>query len=263
MYSEKIQKERNEALETNVANKIMDLLEKLQLNNDETSSLRWIWELIQNAKDVANSTGKVNINISLDEDAKVIKFEHNGKLFTTKNLVYLIEQVSTKERGNSDQETGKFGTGFLTTHLLSEKVNVSGILQDNGETPRLFNIQLDRSGKDKGTIRSAIQNSYEQLDFSKELSKDIIINENDFNTTFTYKLSPTGIDVAKRGLDILYVALPYVISFVPEIETISVNSFDWIFKRGDIFSAKHKNITFQEIKCRENGDESSRYMCFE
>lgn len=97
MYSEKVERERNEAHETNVANRIMDLLEKLQLNNDEVSSCRWVWELIQNAKDVANSSGKVNINITFDDNEKIIKFEHDGKLFATKNLVYLIEQVSTKE----------------------------------------------------------------------------------------------------------------------------------------------------------------------
>lgn len=265
MYSEKIQRERNEAQETNVANKIMDLLEKLQLNNDETSSRRWIWELVQNAKDVTNCTGKVNINIIFDDNVKIIKFQHNGRLFTTKNLVYLIEQVSTKERVNSGEQnkrvTGKFGTGFLTTHLLSEKVNVSGILQDDEEPPRLFDIELDRSGKDKDAIINAIKNSYEQLDCSREISKDILINEKDFNTTFTYKLSPKAIDVAKKGLDILYVALPYVLSFVPEIETVSVNTFDWIIKRGEILSSKHKNIIVQEVKCRENGDERRKYIC--
>lgn len=265
MYSDKIQRERNNAQETNVANKIMDLLEKLQLDNDETSSLRWIWELVQNAKDVVNCTGKVNINISFDDISKIIKFEHNGRLFTTKNLVYLIEQVSTKERVNSGEQdkrvTGKFGTGFLTTHLLSEKVNVSGTLQDDGENPRLFDIELDRSGRDKDAIINAIRNSYKQLDCSRELSKDRIIDEMDFNTTFTYKLSPKGIDVAKKGLEILCVALPYVLSFVPEIETVSVDTVDWIIKRGEIFSSNHENIMVQQVKCSENGVESSKYVC--
>lgn len=66
MYSDKIQQARVGALETGVANRIMDLLDKLRLNSDENSAKRWIWELIQYAKDVVNTTGVVNINIHFD-----------------------------------------------------------------------------------------------------------------------------------------------------------------------------------------------------
>lgn len=264
MYSDKVQKELNEAQETNVANKIMDLLGKLQLNNDESSACRWVWELIQNAKDVVNSTGKVDIKINFDENKKILQFEHNGRLFTTKNLVYLVSQVSAKERADSGEKnervTGKFGTGFLTTHLLSEKVNVSGILHDEGEASKKFDVELDRSGKDKETIIRAIHKSYEQLDGSEELPEDVVIDENQFNTSFTYQLSPSGMEVAIKGLENLYIALPYVFVFVPEIETVSVNIYDSTFKRGDIYGSKHENITVQEILCNENGEEYKKYI---
>jgi len=265
MYSDEIQRVRNEAQETKVANTIIDLLDKLQLNSNGNSCRRWIWELIQNAKDVLNSTGKSSININFDEHKNIIKFEHNGRLFTTKNLVYLIEQVSTKDRENLESETtkvtGKFGTGFLTTHLLSEKVNVSGILEGDDKNPREFSIDIDRTGKNKTEIIEAIQNSYEQLDKSKELSKDMVVDEKKFNTVFTYRLNDSGIEVARKGLDDLYISLPYVFAFVPELELLTIDTYDWYFKRGKVYDTENENIKAYEIILGEKGKERKIYIC--
>ncbi|MBU3135796.1 ATP-binding protein [Clostridium gasigenes] len=263
MFTDEIQRERNEAHETKVANTIMDLLDKLQLNSNESSCRRWIWELIQNAKDVVNSTGKVSIKINFDEENNIIEFKHNGKLFTTKNLVYLIEQVSTKDRENLGYETtkvtGKFGTGFLTTHLLSEKVNISGILQGDDEKPRAFSFELDRTGKNKADIIKGIHNSYEQLDKSKELSTDIIVDENNFNTIFTYRLDKSGMEVARKGLNDLYISLPYVFTFVPEL--VSIDTYDCSYKRGMVYNTKNENIKVYEIIFMEKGKDKKIYIC--
>ncbi len=97
-FSQKIRNLRNKAQETQAANKIIDMLTELKLKNDETTSYRWIWELIQNAKDVVNTSGMVDIIINFDEGNKTVEFKHNGKLFSTENIVFLIEQVSTKDR---------------------------------------------------------------------------------------------------------------------------------------------------------------------
>ena len=53
------------------------------------------------------------------------------------NIVFLIEQVSTKDEAK--RSTGKFGTGFLTTHLLSEIVTISGVLQDENSQSKDLN----------------------------------------------------------------------------------------------------------------------------
>ena len=56
------------------------------------------------------------------------------------------------------ETTGKFGTGFLTTHLLSRVVLVSGIytnlrenqpMPDEGVKYKKFSLMLDRSPRDK------------------------------------------------------------------------------------------------------------------
>jgi len=223
----KVKNLRNEAQTTQAANKIIDQLKKLENSNNEDTSYRWIWELIQNAKDVVNSTGKVDILVNFDEYRRVIEFKHNGKLFLTKNIVFLIEQVSTKERNELDRKekkiTGKFGTGFLTTHLLSKKVNVTGYLCDEDEPIHQFNIDIDRSSDNQTEIIKSIEDSCEQLNKNAvEVTKEI--NESNFNTCFTYELNSLGIKTAKAGLKNLVSSIAYVFAFVPEIKSITIQA---------------------------------------
>ncbi|WP_018214269.1 ATP-binding protein [Desulfitobacterium hafniense] len=266
-FSKKIQELRNSAQETQAANKIIDMLTQLKLKNDSTTSYRWIWELIQNAKDVVNSSGKVDIVINFDEGNKLIEFKHNGKLFSTENIVFLIEQVSTKDRTitdeNSKRTTGKFGTGFLTTHLLSEKVRVSGYLQDVGESPCSFSVVLDRSGTNKQSIINAIQDSCFQLDKSTTLVNNAkTINENDFNTCFTYVLDESGVLTAKRGLENLLISAPYVFAFVPEISSIIVTSGQYVQKisREEIMETNLANAKVTRTTIATEGKNKNRYI---
>lgn len=218
----RIEEIQKEAHQTNVANKILEKLENLRLSSNNNNSRRWIWELIQNAKDVVNSNSKINIRIFFDEKENTLEFKHNGKPFSTENLVYLIEQVSTKERTfneqTKDRKIGKFGTGFLTTHLLSTKVTVSGILLDD-DMPVSFSVLLDRSGTTKEDILNAIKNTYIQL---KDSLKDSEFEKNGYNTSFIYNLDAKGLEVARQGLIDLNVAIPYVLALIPEIESVSV-----------------------------------------
>ncbi len=265
-FSKKIQQLRNKAQETQAANKIIHTLIQLKLKNDDTTSYRWIWELIQNAKDVANSSGMVDIIINVNEDNKFIEFKHNGKLFSTENIVFLIEQVSTKDRSITDSKnkrtTGKFGTGFLTTHLLSEKVRVSGYLQDIGEQPCSFSVVLDRSGADKRSIINAMQESCAQLDTSTTIINGKIINEKDFNTCFTYSLDESGVLTAKKGLRDLLISAPYVFAFVPEISSITVTSGQYIQKisRGEIIKTDLENAEVTRITIATKDKNKDRYI---
>lgn len=222
-FREKIKQLRKGASEAQSATKIIDKLKALKDSNGPNTSYRWIWELIQNAKDVVNTSGLVDIEINFGKANKTIEFCHNGRLFTTENIVFLIEQVSTKERSltaeNKKKSTGKFGTGFLTTHLLSEKVQVHGYLQDGDESPRSFHTLLDRTGQDKTSIMNAISNSCDMLDNGTECT----VNERQMNTKFVYELDRIGVETAKLGLRNLLISIPYVFAFVPELNSITVN----------------------------------------
>ncbi len=270
-FSQKIKALRNKAQETQAANKIIDMLTQLKLKNDDTTSYRWIWELIQNAKDVVNASGMVDIIINFDESRKIVEFKHNGKLFSTENIVFLIEQVSTKDRTITDAKnkrtTGKFGTGFLTTHLLSEKVNVNGYLQDVGEQPCSFSVVLDRSGTNKQSIINAIQESCSQLDKNTTMISGKTISEKDFNTCFNYILDECGILTAKKGLKNLLISAPYVFAFVPEISSITVTSdqFKQRISRGGIINNNLENAYELEVvvETKSNGNytRKNKHIC--
>ena len=87
---EEIEKHNNRKL---TADKIRQILSKV-METPTQSSKRWVWELMQSAKDIPNRFGEVSIKIELTENS--LKFLHNGNPFTLKNIMGLIQQVSSK-----------------------------------------------------------------------------------------------------------------------------------------------------------------------
>ncbi len=106
-YISKIKRSKEKVYSHAIATKILDLMDKLRFDENGDSARRWVWELLQNAKDVAheNCDLTIEIDFKVDDENKIIEFKHNGKPFTTDNVTFLIEQVSTKER--TTQETVK------------------------------------------------------------------------------------------------------------------------------------------------------------
>lgn len=113
---------------SNVKNRLRELE-----SPDEHLMKRWIWELIQNAKDCSKeersyikksdkitytrTSQTVDIKIIFDKSKKILIFKHNGFPFTSRTLNSLMYRDSTKE--NDEDKTGRFGTGFMTSHTLS------------------------------------------------------------------------------------------------------------------------------------------------
>lgn len=226
-YNSKIRDSRNKAYDYHIATKILDLMAKLRLDNEQGSSRRWVWELLQNAKDVAHDGGTVNIEIDFQPDESknpFLYFSHTGKPFTIDNITFLIEQVSTKERKKSEglkpKTTGKFGTGFLTTHLLSEIVEVNGVVKEPELPFRRFGLQLDRTGRDIDVIIDSVNKSLATLDSIDLQPSYDTYSPYEYNTGFKYQLNPEGIEVAKTGLDDLTESLPFTLAFLPEITSV-------------------------------------------
>lgn len=255
-YREKIRDLRNGAQETQAAIKIKDKLTELKSKDVIISSSRWIWELIQNAKDCPNLSGKIDIEINFNKADRKVEFKHNGKLFSTKNIVYLIEQVSTKERTRDSASTGKFGTGFLTTNLLSPKVTISGLLHDEEETDvARFEVTLDRSGSSIDELKASIKNSCEQLE-SNTIKISHSITENDMNTAFVYLLDDSGITAAQNGLENFLITAPYVFAFVSELNKITINNNGEIsvYTRTKEGNTQSANVFVSRI-CKNNSGE--------
>lgn len=255
----KIQQADNTSLRNGAANRILQLLQKQRYSNNENSVKRWIWELCQNAKDVCNSTGKIKISIAYDEEQNKVLFRHNGKAFSMSNILSLINQASSKDQNDgSERKSGKFGTGFITTHLLSETVNIYGILESDSRYSR-FNIFLDRRGKEKNEIIIAMERSI--ADLQKCVAIDVSdFNEDEYNTMFEYELDEYGLQVARDGLENLRVSAPFVLAMLSEIEEITIESTGEKFKYNRNLKCGLKNAIGSEIIAEVKGNEKKIYV---
>ena len=111
---------------SNVQNRLRQLNEPT-----ENDCKRWIWELIQNAKD--DNRDSVDIKILVRDNE--VRFSHNGSPFTAKAQLGLLYKYSEGKVNNSES-TGRFGTGFLTTHSLSKIVSIEGdVFTENNNNP--------------------------------------------------------------------------------------------------------------------------------
>jgi hypothetical protein len=79
----------------------------------------------------------------------LLSFEHNGNPFSDTDAPYrfddvtnLILPVSGKD---NEFQTGKFGTGFLSTHILSLKIRVEGVFLNNEHELNDFDFTIDRT----------------------------------------------------------------------------------------------------------------------
>lgn len=223
------------------------LLEKLVPipSNVQDLQRRWFWELLQNASDY-NDTVDVILELYTD---KVI-FKHNGNPFRpidTENLIAPDSGKDTEELKDKDM-IGQFGTGFISTHVLSGKIKVEGVIksarQENSYSK--FTFYLDRINyNDKEELKKSIQIS------SRQLSQDIQsieYNANGFNTIFTYDLATplpniNTKEVVRRGLEYVADVLPFTLAFMPKVKSVKIvnNSTEYFSSKSKTFSVTKRN----------------------
>jgi len=227
-YRDKFNASQHKAHYQNIATKVLREMTALRASVETSPNTprRWVWELLQNAKDVHRGVGvKVKISELRRNNKDYLLFQHDGLPFTADNIRFLIEQISSKDRDKDAdgkrKETGKFGTGFLTTHMLSEKVRVQGVAKEDGLDYRKFSLILDRSGVELHEIIEAVEKSKSQVEDIDSLPPYIDYDEDDFNTAFIYLLADNlSKQVTKQGLEDLSVNLPYTLCFVKEIKSV-------------------------------------------
>ncbi len=236
LLKDKIKETREKLQNHAVAKKILDLMKELRSEATVYTERRWIWELLQNAKDVSSDQG-ISVKINLDESSEQLIFSHNGKPFSVENIVGLIEQIGTKERnlidGQVKKTIGKFGTGFITTHLLSENVNVQSCLEEPENNLIEFNLTLNRSGRTLDEISDAVNISIKVLEELSEHTSNSYKNTPDLQTTFTYHLNESRNNIAKTGVSDLINSIPYTLAFIDKIKEIHLIHEDLIFYIGD------------------------------
>lgn len=225
------------------ADKIREKLTEIQ-NNPSQSARRWVWELMQNAKDVKNIFSQVSTQIELFENKLV--FSHNGDPFNMENITSLIQQVSSKDSNNADKDvTGKYGTGFIATHLLSEIIGVKGIVKYRG-LYKDFEVVLDRSGNSSEELYPKIEKALERIrlidtdeSFSLRNNFDSLRRESHLDTSFTYDLLNDEKKLAAiEGLKDLSNTLPLTLVNVPKIKNVRIidhiANTDVVYERQDI-----------------------------
>lgn len=264
-YEDIIEESEQKAYEQAIATKILDLMDNLRKSRSTEKSRRWIWELIQNAKDVSYENEQISIKINaatVNEDNKILQFSHNGQPFSVNNVNFLIRQVSSKDRTKTEEKrtTGRFGTGFLTTHLLSEKVDIRGIVKEKNEPYKQFNVTLDRSGQNLESISESVRRSKEQLKAIINNNESFELNPNEYNTCFTYKLDREGSEVASIGLKDFSRSVIYMLVFVQEIKKIEFEHKNICFKLDDEVIKVGDFIRIYTVLKIEKGETNKRYV---
>ena len=115
----------------------------------------------------------------------------------------MLSGGSSKEF-DSEETTGRFGTGFLVTHAVSSQVDVDGILTTE-KGPELFHIKLVRDG-DEDSIVNNIEQANDSLERAEGAPQAWLANHP--TASFTYH-NP-DVKVVQGGLDRLEEALPYL-----------------------------------------------------
>ena len=209
--------EKTRVLASNTAQGVHKHLRTLESNRSRVLP-RWIWELLQNARDVWD--GNANLVASVEVRDGELIFCHNGRGFEPDEITHLIYYGSTKFE--YDDPIGQFGSGFLTTHLLSLIIDVSGQLTD-GQT---FNFRLDRSGDTVADLQQRMDASFEAFKCSLTPAGDGSVAGGGAVTTLRYPMDERASEVVQKGVQALALTGPYVAAVNQEFKRIQFLTTD-------------------------------------
>lgn len=235
-------------------NVILTKMEELRGDREELKELkrrRWVWELIQNANDCC---GNKTIDIFIQTNDNCIVFSHNGNCFTFQNMVDLITQISTKRK--DDEKVGKFGTGFIATHLLSSKVRIKGFYHSDIKSDKYkkMDLLLDRSGENYKDICQAINNAFDELDNLGLAEEVSYIDSGMITTSFCYEYDFHDVEVNEavtKGFEDWEKTIPLVMVFAKNIGTVTFND---ISVKKEILQGGSENVKTFEIRFTKLGN---------
>ncbi|BAU49573.1 histidine kinase [Sulfurifustis variabilis] len=207
---------RHEVLVENTAQAVHKHLSKLFQEEIRFRS-RWVWELLQNARDASPEEG---VSVWLIQEPHRVVFRHNGVPFAHKSIAHLIYHGSTKYDISDSSAIGQFGTGFLTTHLISKTVEVKG-RTDGG---RQFRFLLDRRGNNADELKAAMDASWEA--FTQSLTEGPFNDDGGFTTEFAYPLVSDIVGVVEEGIADLITNAAYLLAFNGRIRSLHVEQLN-------------------------------------
>lgn len=242
-------------------NQILNELKNIKESSEEKKNeirRRWIWELIQNASDCTPRGSSINISLEITEDR--ISFSHDGTPFSYENLLSLITQVSIKQQ-SEEKLTGKFGTGFMSTFLLSEIVEIEGSFIREDGTWTDMNFTIDRTNGDYRHIRSKTEEMLSKLEYLNRSTNEVVEKIN--KTKFIYNLNgtPESIAAVKQGAEDLQTTLPYLLAFNENIHSINYNG-ETYERENTIHLPAPLNSNISALKTDNVDNENRKYLFF-
>ena len=203
---------KDRVLTENTAQGILNHLRELESNRARMQR-RWIWELLQNARDAA-ADDDTHLVASVELGDGELVFQHNGRGFTMEEVAHLIYHGSTKLE---DEKTiGQYGSGFLTTHLLSTDIDVSGQLDDG----RPFDFHLKREIGSAKALSDSMDRAWDEFDASTEAVVD------SFTTRFRYPVADDSAGAVQEGIETLRQCAPFVVVFNRQFRRINIESLE-------------------------------------
>jgi hypothetical protein len=212
-----IQKEDIEKVQSKITEEIHadSVFRDIEAREKERSKYekRWFWELLQNAKDSITKKEKIKVRIEISDTQ--ISFSHTGNPFELRDILSLIIQGSSKD--DKEEKTGRFGTGFMTTYLLSKEVEIAGTLS---KEQGYFKFTLNRNATTKEAFRLLQVQSNDN--FKASISPNSYLGAEEYQTSFTYRLNDKGRETAEIGLKCLDELIPVTQLFNEQIEAVTV-----------------------------------------
>lgn len=228
IFSQFERDELNKITAKSILEKLMNIRQNIDV---EFTARRLVWELIQNAKDNAslcNENGeKVDVTIKMTDNTFI--FSHNKGYFTNEHIRGLIRKYSSSDKDRDVDQvgliyktTGRFGTGFMTTHLLSEKVQIESYYKNECQTFNKFNFWLDRSGKGEKEIIQGINDAFAEAEGNIKRSESITIDKSGFYTSFIYPLIERKRNLAHIALEEVKRGIAFTLINVPVINSVTI-----------------------------------------
>ena len=200
------------------------------------AGIRWPFELLQNALDAGPRNGREFVNLSLSASDAVVVFEHDGAPFSLQELAALLSGGSSKDF-EAEDKTGRFGTGFLVTHVLAESTCLVGIVAGDSSYEK-FRLVLDRGGDE-----AAILDNIKQCE--RDLEAATPVDDVDSEPSATFKYVVEDDKTLGIGFDAFIASLPYLYSTRATLGTVRVTLSDGTLQVWD--------ATASETRDCENG----------
>lgn len=186
------------------------------------------------------------IEIEIVKTDNELIFSHDGRPFRREEIAHLIYHGSTK----SEQDIGKFGTGFLITHLLSREVDVKGIRND-GKT---FEFTLNRNGSSYQDIKAIMEKTWNEYQSSLKLSQ----SNSECTARYEYPLTVATLKTVDVGLGELVKIAPYVLAFNDKIGIIKITKQNSMIK-FELIKEEQENCGTHKVVKEEREDKVSLF----